>query len=90
MSYTAINPDIGAAETINRLLRVADQKELARNGSSFTPVRRRRIIGTQQQQDLSLQRIGILELIHENALETRLKGGAHFRVIADEISRLEQ
>ncbi len=84
--HAAINADIGAPEAIDRLLRVAHQKELPGNRASFTPVRRSRIAGGQQQQDLGLQRIGVLELIDEDAFETLLKARAHLRVVPDEIS----
>ena len=88
--YAAINSHVGAPETIDRLLRVADQKELPGNRANFAPVRLSGIVGRQQQQDLGLQRIGVLKLVDEDPFEALLKARPHLWVIPDEISRLEQ
>src|SRR5262249_41926452 len=67
--YVLINPDIGAPESIDGLLRIAYQKELPGNGASFAPACRRRTVGSEKQQDLGLKWIGVLELVHEDSLE---------------------
>ena len=85
-----IDSHVSATETINRLFGVADQEQFPRNRSSFAPVRLSRITGGQQQQNLGLQRIGVLELIDEDSFEALLKARPHLRIIPDEISCLEQ
>src|SRR4029079_9593151 len=57
--------DVGTAKTVDRLLRVADQEELTRCGLDAAPVARGGIVGGEQQQDLRLERIGVLELVDE-------------------------
>ena len=50
----------------------------------------RGIVGREQQQDLGLQRIGILELVDEEMREALLQLPPHARVIANEITRLDE
>ena len=44
----------------------------------------------EQQQDLGLQRIGVLELVDEDVREARLEAAAHAGVAAHQVARLEQ
>ena len=45
------------------------------------------IVGRQQQQDLGLQRIGVLELVDEDPREARLEAAPHAGVVAHQIAR---
>ena len=54
------------------------------------PVRLAVVVGREQQQDLRLERIGVLELVHEDPLEARLKPAAHLCVVAHEVARAEE
>ena len=44
----------------------------------------------QEQEDFRLQRIGVLELVHEEATEAGLKVIADARVVANQVARVEQ
>ena len=65
-AHASIDIDVRAPEAINRLLRIADDEELAGDGSDVLPARLVRIVSRQQQQQLGLQRIGVLELVDED------------------------
>ena len=86
----AIDADVGAAEAVDRLLRIADDEQLARPRPGASPVRLGVVVGGEQQQDLGLQRIGVLELVDEDVLEARLEAPADAGVVAHEIARAEQ
>ena len=86
----AIGLDIGAAESVNRLLRIADEKQLARNRRDATPVAPVGIVGGEQQQDLGLERIGVLEFVDEEMREARLKSASHLRMSRQQIARAQQ
>src|SRR5262245_17903998 len=62
----AVQSDIRAAEAIDRLLGIADEKQLSRSGSGGAPVALIGIGRTQQEQDLGLQRVGVLEFIDQD------------------------
>ena len=61
-----VDLDVGATEAVDRLLRVADDEQLARHGPHGTPVPLGGIVRGQQQQELGLERIGVLELVDED------------------------
>ena len=86
----AIRLHVGTAETVDRLLRIADDEELARDGMDLAPVGLSAIVRREQQEDLRLERIGVLEFVHEQAGETRLKRLAHFAVLHEQIARSQQ
>ena len=90
-SHTSlIGPDVGAPEAVDRLLRIADDEQLAGHGRDAPPVALGRIVGGQQQQDLGLQRIGVLELVDEQMREARWNA-ARTRGCADEqVARAQQ
>ena len=83
-----VERDVGAPEAVDRLLRIADQEQLAR-----APAPRARqsrcagIVGDEQHQDLGLQRVGVLELVDEEVREAAREVGAH-RGVAHESSRV--
>ena len=65
-------------------------KSLPGTGRTFAPVRDGGIVGGQEQQDLGLQRIGVLKLVDEQALEALLEAAAHLGIISNEVARLEK
>ncbi len=81
-----VRADIGAAETIDRLLRIADDEELSRNGTDGAGIADARIVGGEEQQDVRLNRIGILELVDEDAAEFCLQMAPDGFVRRDQIA----
>ena len=65
-------------------------KSLPGTGVDVLPARLVRIARRQQQQQLRLQRIGVLELVHEDPLEPLLEVPPHRRVVAHEVARAQQ
>ena len=90
LAHFPVDRDVGASEAVDRLLGIADEEEAAGRRPCLAPVGLGRIVGGEQQQDLGLQRIGVLELIDEHPLEAALKAGADLRVVADQVARAEQ
>src|SRR6478672_6590849 len=86
----AIDGDVGAAEAVDRLLRIANQEEPAGLRPRAAPVGFGGIIGGQQEQDFCLQRVGVLELVDEDALAALLKTLSDARVVANEVARDEE
>ncbi len=85
-----IRPDVGPPEPVDRLLRVADDEELARHGCDVLPPRLPGVGRRKQQQQLGLERIGILELVDEDPLEALLEMPPHLRIVPDQVARAEQ
>jgi hypothetical protein len=85
-----ISPHVGAAETIDGLLGIAHDEELARRGHDVLPAADRRVRRRQQEHDLRLQRVGVLELVDEDVREAALEIGAHLATVAHEIARSQQ
>src|SRR5262245_26750373 len=85
-----VDADVRAAEAVDRLLRIADHEELAGGRRHVAPPRRGRIIAGEQQEDLRLERVGILELVDEDVAEAALELRAHVLASADEIAAAEQ
>ena len=69
-----IRADVGAAEPIDRLLRIADDEELAAD-----------VVG-EEQQNLRLNRIGVLEFVDEDMRELLLEVRAHVGVAPDQVA----
>ena len=88
--HISIHRHVGAAESVDRLFRIADDEELAANRLRVLPFGNRWIGGRQQHEDLGLQRIGVLKLVDKDALEALLKARSHDRVVSDQISRLHE
>src|SRR4029077_20918728 len=72
-----VQPDVGTPEAIDRLLRIAHQEELAGYGSDAAPVPLGRIVCGEQEQQLGLERIGVLELVDEEMAPAHLQAPAH-------------
>ena len=85
-----VRADIGAAEPVYRLFRIADDEQLARFGAGVEPVLDAIVSGGEQQQDFRLHRIGILELVHEDAGEPTLQVAADLVIGPQQIARAGQ
>ena len=89
-AYDVVDVDIGAAEPIDRLLRVAHDEERPWAKRHLPPVRRirlprrRRDIGglRQPEDDLGLHRVGVLELVHQQVPVLLLERPSHADVLA--------
>jgi len=90
LAHVAINADIGAPEAVDRLLRIADDEEAARHRRDLAPVVLLRIRGREQQEDLGLERIGILEFVDEDVRESRLETAADAGVAGDQVAGFQQ
>ena len=84
--HVLIHPNVGSAEPVDRLLRIADAEELARLGRDPLPVADGGIIRREQQQNLRLQRVGILKLVDKDVREALLKIRAHGGLVAHDIT----
>ncbi len=78
VAHAPIRVDTGTAEAIDRLLRVADDEELAGGAAG------------QQQKNVGLNRIRVLEFVDEDARELGLQMAAHGLVRLDQIARLRE
>ena len=85
-----VDVHVSAAEPVDRLFRIANEEQLARHGVDVLPARLAGILRRQEQEDLRLQRIGVLELVHEEAAEAGLKVIADGRVVANQVARVQQ
>src|SRR5687768_16564295 len=86
----AVQGHVGSAESIDRLLRVADQEQLAWHGMRLSPFGYVSIVCREQQQDLDLERIGVLKLINKEVREAALEFGTHHGVTAHQVARADQ
>ena len=87
-----VDRDVGAAEAVDRLLGVADDEELARLQAAAAPVGRGlplRVLG-QEERDLGLQRVGVLELVHQDEVEAPLEVAAHGDRGLQDVARAEE
>ena len=78
-----------AAETIDRLLGVADQKESTWPDLKLGPVVARRAgrrLPTKPPEDFGLERVGVLELIDKDMREPCGKGGTHRIMVAQQVA----
>ena len=88
--HRLVERDVGAPEAIDRLLRIADEEQLPGNRPHAGPVALVGIVGREEQQDLGLERIGVLELVDEDVREARLEVAADGRIPAQQIARGQQ
>ncbi len=65
-------------------------KSLPGTGVTCSQSRLARIVRREQQQQLRLQRIGVLELVDEDAREALLEVPPHLAVVANQVARAEQ
>ena len=77
-----IRGDVRSAETVNRLFRIADDEERSIDRPALAPIGLRLPLGRQQQHDLGLDRIGVLELIHQQVREPFAEVLSDLRLVA--------
>ena len=65
-------------------------KSLPGTGATSRQLRDGGVGAREQQQDLGLERVGVLELVDEDVREAALKLGAHLGAVADEVARAQQ
>ena len=85
-----VGADIGAPKPIDRLLGVPDNEEFSGRGRDAAPIALVRVVCHEKQQDLGLQRVGVLKLVHKHARESCLERRAGVAMVSNEIPRFEQ
>ena len=90
LAQPLVKGDVGAAKSIDRLFGIAHQEQLAGERRNVPPVRLVRIIRSEKQENLGLQRISILKLVHKDVLELVLQVFADPAVLDQEITDLEK
>ena len=90
VSHLVVDGDVGAAEAVDRLLRVADDRQPARRRCQRPPVAVRLLVACQEQRELRLDRIGVLELVDQHDLVAAPEVVARRLVRAQQVARPEQ
>ena len=86
-----VGGDVGAPEPIDGLLGVPHHEQLAGGEADVAPARGPpRGLLAQPQDDLVLQRIGVLELVHQDGLEARLQFLPDARMVPEQVPRPHQ
>ena len=92
LADAVVDPDVGAAKAVDRLLRIADDEQ--RTAADREVERVPRVAGwlvrRQHPQQVGLQRIGVLEFVHQDEAEPALKLVADVRHVAHEVARADQ
>ena len=78
---------LGATEAIDRLLRIADEEQLAGRDLDAVGIALLRVVRREEQEHLRLERVGVLELVDEEVREALLEPDAHALVGAEQIAR---
>ena len=88
LARLVVDPQIGAAEPVDRLLGVTDQRQRARADRAVGPPTRceLRIRRGQQHRELGLQRVGVLELVDQQAPVARRGGGPRLGVVPQQVA----
>ena len=69
---------------------VADNGQLSGGENDVLPTRRAGFALAEEENDLGLERIGILKLVHEDVVEHSLELGPHVAVVYEEVAQLEE
>ena len=85
-----VEHQVGPAELVDRLLGIADQEQFPGLRPDLLPIRFGRIVAAQQQQDLDLQRIGVLKFVDEQMAEALLQIAANFHLAAEQIADITE
>ena len=88
--HVLVESDVRPAEAVDGLLRVAHHEQLSRGRAGLAPLRGGGIVGGDEQQDLSLQRIGVLELVHQHVGEAAGQLGANGGVVPHQVARAQE
>src|SRR4029078_3352914 len=78
---------LGATESVDGLLRIADEEQLAGNDANPIGIALLRIVGGEEREHVRLQRVGILEFVDEQMREALLQSDANALVGAKEVAR---
>ena len=84
-----VSRNVGAAEAIDRLLGIAHEEERARTQRECRPVVRLaglRRLAAEAPEDLGLQRVGVLEFVHEYVAEALGQCLAHLVVVPQQVA----
>ncbi len=88
--HSVVHGDVGAPEAVDGLLRVADERQLAVGEQPPRPSARARLPLAEEEDDLGLERIGVLELVDEDVVEQPLVLAATPVVVDQEVAELDQ
>src|SRR5262245_1658954 len=85
-----VKQNIGPAKPVDRLLWISHDKQLPRRGTHLAPIGLLRVVGGQEQQNLSLQRIGVLELVYKKMRQPLLEVVSDGSVSANQVTGADQ
>ena len=87
----AVQVEVGAAEAVDGLLRVADDEEFSGDKVDCFPIAGV-LVGAlaEEEDDLGLERVGVLELVHEDEAEVALEVVARGAVVAEHVARFDE
>src|ERR1035437_5321300 len=81
-----VGSHVGTTKTVDCLFGITHQKEGSRTDCPFLPRQRRVSFAGEQPQDLGLQRVGVLEFIHQDPRVAPRESLTHWLVALKEIS----
>ena len=89
LQQVVIHADVGPPEPVDALLGIADEEQLSGDELDVTPVGRQWTIGgcREIEDDLSLERIGVLELVDENPSIPLLGTAPDIAPISEQVAR---
>ena len=85
-----VDRHVGAAEAVDRLLGVADHEQAAGLGRERAPVAPGARRGAQPGDELGLDGVGVLELVHQDPTGAAVKVVAHVVVVAQQVARPQE
>ncbi len=90
LPHAVVHGDVGAAEAIDGLLGIADQGEGALAQGDLVPAGGGGVALAEEEDDLGLQRVGVLELVDEDMVEEALELAADAAVPGQEVAEPDQ
>ncbi len=88
--HVLVERDVRPAEAVDGLLGVAHHEQLPLRRPRRPPANLRGIVAGDEQQDLRLQRVGVLELVHQHVGEALPQLGADLRIADQQIPGAQQ
>jgi hypothetical protein len=89
-AHGLVSFDVRAPKPVDRLLGIAHDEEGAGNRRELPPVPLVGLLSRQEKEDLRLDGIGVLELVHEDRRESLEQRASDLGVVAQEIARVEE
>jgi hypothetical protein len=83
-----VRRNVGAAEPVDRLLRIAHQEKRPGADRAFLPWEARLALASEPPQDLALQRIRILEFVHQDPRIAQRESLAHCLIGFEKVARV--